>query len=111
MSPRWSSLPRISVSTATREPSLISPIATPAHADFTGPPASNSARDPPHTVAIDDDPFDSRMSETTRIVYGNVSYDGRIAWIARSARAPCPTSRREVPRIIFTSPVENGGKL
>jgi hypothetical protein len=41
----------------------------------------------------------------------NEQYDGRIAWIARSARAPCPTSRREVPRIIFTSPVENGGKL
>ena len=30
----------------------------------------------PHTDAIDDEPFDSRMSETTRIVYGNSSCDG-----------------------------------
>ena len=33
-----------------------------------GTPASISASDEPHTVAIDDEPFDSVISETTRIV-------------------------------------------
>src|SRR5439155_647056 len=42
----------MSVSTATRAPSLINPIATPAHDAFTGTPASNSASEPPHTVAM-----------------------------------------------------------
>src|SRR5207302_10322959 len=101
----------MSVSTATRSPSLMSPLATPAQAAVMGTPASNSASDPPQTVAIDDDPLDSRISETIRMVYGKLSYGGRIACRARSARAPCPTSRREVPRIGLTSPVENGGKL
>src|SRR5207248_1573182 len=68
MSPRWSSVPRMSVSTATRAPSLISPMATPAHDAFTGTPASNRASEPPHTVAMEDEPLDSRMSETMRIV-------------------------------------------
>ncbi len=68
MSPSASSSPRMSVRIATSSPSLISPIAIPAHADFTGTPASMSASDAPHTEAIDDDPFDSRMSETIRIV-------------------------------------------
>jgi len=48
--------------------SMISPIATPATAALRGTPASNIASDPPHTEAIEDDPFDSRMSETTRMV-------------------------------------------
>jgi hypothetical protein len=44
-----------------------------AHGDagdgrFSGTPASISASEPPHTVAIDDEPFDSVISETTRIV-------------------------------------------
>ncbi len=38
------------------------------HRRLIGTPASISASDPPHTEAIDDEPFDSRMSETTRIV-------------------------------------------
>src|SRR5437773_11910018 len=58
----------MSVSTATRLPSLIKPIATPAHDALTGTPASNSASDPPHTVAMEDEPFDSRMSDTMRTV-------------------------------------------
>src|SRR2546427_1151636 len=94
---------------ATRFPSLTRPIATPAHAAVIGTPASNSASEPPHTVAIDDEPFDSRMSETMRRVYGNCSYGGSSACSARSASAPGPTSRREVPRVGFTSPGENGG--
>ena len=44
------------------------PIATPATGALSGTPASIIASDPPHTDAIDEDPFDSRMSETTRTV-------------------------------------------
>ena len=111
MSPRWSSVPRMSVRIATFSPSLIRPIATPAHGACIGTPASISASEPPHTDAIDDEPFDSRISETTRIVYGKSSNGGSSGCSARSARSPCPISRRLVPRISFTSPVENGGKL
>ena len=68
MSPRWSSEPRMSVRMATLSPSLISPIATPAQGAFIGTPASMSASDPPQTVAMEDEPFDSRTSETTRRV-------------------------------------------
>ncbi len=48
--------------------SMTSPIATPATGATIGTPASISARAPPQTEAIDEDPFDSRMSETMRIV-------------------------------------------
>ena len=40
----------------------------PATASLSGTPASIIASDPPHTLAIDEDPFDSRMSETMRMV-------------------------------------------
>ena len=40
----------------------------PATGALIGIPATMSASDPPQTVAIDDDPFDSRISETIRIV-------------------------------------------
>ncbi len=60
----------MSVRIAILSPSLMSPMATPAHGDFTGTPASMSASAPPHTDAIEDDPFDSRISETIRMVYG-----------------------------------------
>jgi hypothetical protein len=63
-----SSDPRMSVSTATLSPSFTRPIATPAHGAFIGTPASMSASDPEHTVAIEDDPFDSSTSDTTRSV-------------------------------------------
>src|SRR5438067_13458982 len=91
--------------------SITSPIATPATGDFNGTPASMSASEPPHTDAIDDEPFDSRMSETTRTVYGNSSSGGIIDASERSASAPWPTSRRPGPRRNATSPTENGGKL
>jgi hypothetical protein len=45
-------------------------MAMPATCVLSGTPASISASEAPHTVAIDEEPFDSRMSETTRIVYG-----------------------------------------
>ncbi len=40
----------------------------PATGAFSGTPASISASELPHTVAIDDEPFDSVISETRRIV-------------------------------------------
>ena len=43
-------------------------MATPATGFFSGTPASIIASDPPQTDAIDDDPFDSRISETSRTV-------------------------------------------
>ena len=58
----------MSQSTAKRSPSRMRPIAMPAVGRFSGTPASISASDDPHTVAIDDEPFDSVISETTRIV-------------------------------------------
>ena len=65
----------------------------------------------PQTLAIDDEPLDSRISDTTRTVYGNTSRAGITASIARWASAPWPISRRPgVPKRL-TSPVENEGKL
>ncbi len=40
----------------------------PATGAFSGTPASIMASEEPHTVAIEDEPFDSVISETTRIV-------------------------------------------
>ena len=48
--------------------SITSPIAMPATGALIGTPASIIASVPPHTDAIDDEPFDSRMSDTMRIV-------------------------------------------
>jgi hypothetical protein len=48
-------------------------MATPAHADFIGTPVSISDKEATHTDAIDDEPFDSKMSDTIRIVYGKSS--------------------------------------
>ena len=39
----------------------------PAQGDFIGTPASIMASEAPQTVAIEDDPLDSRMSLTTRM--------------------------------------------
>ena len=48
--------------------SMMRPIATPATGARNGTPASHIDSVPPQTDAIDDEPFDSRMSDTTRIV-------------------------------------------
>src|SRR6266581_9544067 len=101
----------MSVRMAYFSPSLTSPIATPATGAFKGTPASINESEAPQTVAIDDDPFDSRMSETTRMAYGHLSSGGSTADTDRSASAPCPISRRPAPRRHATSPPENGGKL
>ena len=58
----------------------------PATGALVGTPASISASEPPHTDAIDELPFDSRMSDTTRIVYGKSSSTGSTRETARSAR-------------------------
>ena len=76
-----------------------------------GTPASISASVEPQTEPIDDEPFDSSVSETMRIVYGNTSTDGMTACSARCASAPCPMSRRFGLPIRPVSPTENGGKL
>src|SRR5438477_11753089 len=91
--------------------SLTSPIEMPATGDLIGTPASISASVPPQTDAIDEEPFDSRMSLTRRTVYGNWSGAGMTALSERSARAPWPISRRPGPRIGLHSPTENGGQL
>src|SRR5450755_2660084 len=88
-----------------------SPIAIPAHGAFIGTPASINASEPPHTVAIDDEPFDSRMSDTNRIAYGKSASGGSKLSNALSASAPWPISRLPGPRRNFTSPTLNGGKL
>ena len=76
-----------------------------------GTPASISESVEPQTEPIDDEPFDSSVSETIRIVYGKSSVDGIIASSARCASAPWPMSRRFGPRMKPVSPTENGGKL
>ncbi len=83
----------------------------PATGADSGTPASIIESVPPQIVAMEEEPFDSSVSDTTRIVYGNSSPSGSTAESARSARLPWPTSRRPGPRCMRASPTENGGKL
>src|SRR5207244_13086380 len=76
-----------------------------------GTPASMSESVEPHVAAIDVEPFEPSVSETTRIVYGNSSFGGMTGRSARSASAPCPMSRRLAPGRRRTSPTEYGGKV
>ncbi len=71
-----------------------------------GTPASISESVDPQTEPIDDEPFDSSVSETIRIVYGKSSGDGMTASSARCASAPWPMSRRFGPRMKPVSPTE-----
>jgi hypothetical protein len=111
MSPRWSSSPRMSVSTAKRSPSFTRPIATPATGALIGTPASISASEEPQTDAIELEPFDSRISLTMRSTYGNFAMSGITAAMPRRARLPWPISRRFGEPIMPVSPTLNGGKL
>src|ERR687890_2655206 len=86
-------------------------MAIPATGRLIGTPAFISERLEPHTDAIDDEPFDSKMSETTLIVYGKSSTDGTTGTSARSASAPWPMSRRLGPPRRPASPTENGGEV
>src|SRR6476646_11983610 len=101
----------MSLSTTKSEPSLTRPIAMPATGAFSGMPASIIASDDPQTEAIDEEPFDSVISDTVRIVYGNDSIDGITASTPRLARRPWPISRRFGPIMRPASPTEYGGKL
>ena len=58
----------MSVSTAKRLSSLIRPMAIPATCAFSGTPASIMDRQPPQTEAMEEEPFDSVISDTTRMV-------------------------------------------
>ncbi len=83
----------------------------PATCALVGTPASISARLAPQTEAIDDEPFDSVISETTRIEYENSSGPGSTASSARLARRPWPISRRLGVPTRPVSPVAYGGML
>ena len=83
----------------------------PATGRVMGTPASMSDSELPHTDAIEDEPLDSKMSETTRTVYGKSSIEGITGTSARSASAPWPMSRRLGPPRRPVSPTEKGGKL
>ena len=61
-------------------------------------------------VAIEEDPFDSVISETILNVYGKLSLEGNEDLIALQANFPGPISLLPVP-ILPVSPTENGGKL
>ena len=87
------------------------PIAIPLTGLLIGTPASIRASVEPQTEPIDEEPFDSSVSETRRIVYGKSSVVGIIGLSARCASAPWPMSRRFGPRMNPVSPTENGGKL
>jgi hypothetical protein len=58
----------MSLSTAWRVPSEIRPIAMPAAGRCSGTPACSIAIVPPHTVAIDELPLLSVISDSMRIV-------------------------------------------
>ena len=100
----------MSDNTEKLSPSLINPIAMPATGSFIGTPASIRASDVPQTVAIEEEPLDSVISETTHKVYGKFSALGKDELIALQANFPWPTSLRPVP-ILPHSPTEKGGKL
>ena len=111
ISPRWSSSPRISDKTEKSSFSLISPIAIPATGFLIGTPASIKAKEAPHTVAIDDEPFDSVTSETILTVYGKSSATGNNGCTALHANLPCPISLLPGEPTRPASPTEYGGKL
>ena len=55
------------------EPSSVtSPIATPATGALIGTPASSSARVLPQAEAIEVEPFELSVSDTTRMTYGKL---------------------------------------
>ncbi len=88
ISPKWSSSPKISERTTKLSPSFTKPIAIPATEALIGTPASINASEEPQTEAIELEPFDSVISETTRTVYGNSSTVGITAATPRFAKRP-----------------------
>src|SRR5258705_139460 len=103
ISPNASSAPRMSVRVTKRRSvpppstsmsSETRPIAMPATGAFSGTPALSSASVDAHTEPIDVEPLELSASDTWRMAYGNSSTLGSTGTRARSARAPCPSSRR-----------------
>ena len=88
ISPKASSRPWISVRIVKYSPSLTRPMATPATGALIGTPASIKDRVLAQTLPIEEEPLDSRVSETRRIAYGNSSSEGMTGSKARSAKAP-----------------------
>jgi hypothetical protein len=91
---------------------MTSPIATPATAARIGTPASISESEPPQTVAIDEEPFDSVMSETIRhgvgpLILGRHDRFERACGRGRRGRSRGDPGCRVRP----VSPTEKGGKL
>src|SRR3989338_1236680 len=91
--------------------SEIKPSAMPDTGAVIGTPAAISASVEPQVAAIEEEPFDSRISVTTRMVYGKLSSGGSAGSSARCARLPWPISRLPTKRRLLVSPTENGGKL
>ena len=75
-----------------------------------GTPASCSASDPAHTVAIDELPLLSVIVDSSLTVKGKSSYGGMTGMSALSARFPWPTSLRLAAPTRPVSPTEDGGK-
>ena len=65
-------------------------------------PASISDSVEPHTEAIDEEPLDSRMSDTTRIVYGKSS-------CGRDHRQERPLGERAVADVAALGPAHEAG--
>src|SRR3982751_366582 len=101
----------MSVRSVKFAPSMTSPTEMPATGRLIGTPASMSASVPPQTLAMLDEPLDSRISETSRTVYGKRVAGGMTALSDRSASIPWPISRRPGPRIGLHSPTEYGGEM
>ena len=62
--PDLSNPPKITDSTEKSSPTFIKPIAIPATGSLNGTPASIRASEVPQTVAIEDEPLDSVISDT-----------------------------------------------
>ena len=87
------------------------PIAIPDTGALIGTPASISDKLDAQTDAIEVEPFDDRTSLTKRIAYANSSWLGTTGNNARSARAPCPISRRFGVPTRPVSPLAQGAML
>src|SRR3546814_18392108 len=84
----------MSDSTTKSSPSFTRPIEMPATGALIGTPASISDSQLPQTEAIEEETFDSVISETTRMVYGNYSTVGIPARTPRLAKQHWPIPPR-----------------
>src|SRR4051812_50093084 len=90
--------------------SITSPIEMPATGRLIGTPASIIASVPPHTDAIELEPFDSRISLTRRIVYGNRVAGGGTGLGGGAAHKPGALSRRPRPPVRLAFPARARGE-